>query len=100
MPNSRQHETALALQSYFPGASIVPGPSNITVRIDRTHRYVVGPVAIRKEKLAEWESTSYRADKNGVERSWIRITSYGHTDLRSAITAATARKDQTPKEEA
>ncbi len=88
MPNSRQHETARAIRAHFPGSTLRVGPANITVQVDAKNRFVVQPIAIRKEKRVSYATDSYRADKNGFAHDWVRRASYSHTEVRSALTLA------------
>ncbi len=92
MPNSRQHTTARALRDYFPGSTLRVGPANITVQVDGRNRYVVQPIAIRKERRVSYETDSYRADKSGLAHDWVRRASYSHAEVLSGISAAIAKK--------
>ncbi len=85
MPNTRQNETARLLREYFPGSTLKVGPSNITVSLGGDLRFVVQPVAVRKEKRIAYASDCYRAGKDGMVRDWVRITSYTHATLQEVL---------------
>ncbi len=88
MPNSRQHTTARLIREYFPTSQLRVGPANITVQVNTDYRWVVQPIAIRKERRTSYADTSYRADKTGYAHDWVRLASYSHPDLTAALTVA------------